>query len=204
MGVFKEARINELRKFANPLDTVTSDYDVIYPVTIPKAVIFPNGTKLSDKFDESGNIIGGGSGGGETVEFASQAEVSAGTVTNRALYPAHVASTANRGTIQIAAQAEVNAFTVANKAVVPATIPKSSTTQQGVIAIATQLEVNAQSAANKAVVPANAVASTTNKGLVQFAAKAELAAGTVDNKAVTPDIVNTFVNDLLKIKISSF
>jgi microcystin-dependent protein len=120
---------------------------------------------------------------GPQPPLASQAEVDAGTVTDKAISPATLKDAATvihtlpdtsetvEGVIELATQTEVNTGTDAVRAITPATLknstsvihtlPDTSETVEGVIELATQAEVNTGTDAVRAVTPATLKNSTS-------------------------------------------
>ena len=140
-----------------------------------------------------GNVITNAGISATQIEFATQTQVNTGTATNVALYPAHVATTANRGTIQIATQAEVTAGTVSNKAIVPS-LAIASNTNKGVVRFATASEITTGTATNIAVDPAQLQAKINaipSPGVPSWATQAQVNAGTATNVMLYPAHVST-------------
>ncbi|WP_413207697.1 hypothetical protein [Rhodospirillum sp. A1_3_36] len=141
------------------------------------------------------------------IELATDAEVIAGTDTERAVTPAGLEawSVANpsteteRGLIELATDAEVIAGTDTERAVTPAGLEAwsvanpSTETERGLIELATDAEVIAGTDTERAVTPAGLEAwsvanpsTETERGLIELATDAEVIAGTDTERAVTP------------------
>lgn len=144
------------------------------------------------------------------IEIATQAEVSSGTDTTRAVTPATLnavltagnfipnASTTVRGIVELATVAEAQAGVDTVRAVTPAglaaalaggSVPDASTTVKGIVELATGPEVQAGTDSTRAVTTAALVTRTateTRTGLAEIATQAEVTAGTDDQRIVTP------------------
>lgn len=129
------------------------------------------------------------------ITFATSAETIAGTLTNKAVTPAGLASltatAARRGLIEISDNTETQAGARDDVAVTPASLASivATAARRGLAALATSAEVIAGTVADKIVTPATLVtlvALDTRAGLVELATGPETAAGTDTARAVTP------------------
>lgn len=128
------------------------------------------------------------------IQLATAAEVTAGTVNNKAVAP---------DTLKVELDKKLNATALIN----------ATTTASGIIQLATTAEVTAGTVNNKAVAPntlkteldkkLNATAlvnaTTAARGIIQLATAAEVTAGTVNNKAVAPNTLKAELDKKLNL-----
>ena len=174
-------------------DEVNAGTDDERIVTPAKLSIYTNET-ITNILSDPSNLPNASETERGIIEIATQAEVDAGTDTERAVTP----STLQQSITTILSD--------------PANLPVASFTQQGVIEIATQTEVDAGTDTERAVTPATLSASVTNilsdpnnlpfatetqRGIAEIATQAEVDAGTDDEKIVTPAKLSSSVADIL-------
>jgi len=141
------------------------------------------------------------------VKLATNAEVQAGTDTQKAVTPGSISSrtatTTRTGLVELATNAEAADGTDSIRAVTPAGVkaaidnsapPDATTTQKGIIELATNAETQSGNDSSRAVTPAglaSLTATESRRGIVELANESETQAGNDSSKAVTPAGLNS-------------
>jgi len=136
------------------------------------------------------------------VKLATNAEVQAGTDTQKAVTPGSISSrtatTTRTGLVELATNAEAADGTDSIRAVTPAGVkaaidnsapPDATTTQKGIIELATNAETQSGNDSSRAVTPAglaSLTATESRRGIVELANESETQAGNDSSRAVTP------------------
>jgi len=138
------------------------------------------------------------------VELATNAEVTAGTDTERAITPAGLqqktATETALGIIELATNAEVTTGSDTTRAVTPAGLHQktASETAIGLIELATNAEVTTGTDTARAVTPAGLqqkTASETALGIVELATDAETLTGTDSSRVLTPSTLAYYLQN---------